>query len=87
LAIKKFVDKNTALLGSLFFITSGDIYFYGSIRAGEIDLFYSLFVFLHILIIYYFFQKGHYLFLFLLSYLCCALGFLCKGIPSITSRE
>jgi len=46
--IKKYLNLNIAILSSFFFLTSADILFYGTITAGEIDLFYSLIVYLHL---------------------------------------
>lgn len=81
--VRKYINKEVAFLSSLFFITSADIFFYGTINAGEIDLFFSLLVFLQIISIFHFHQQKNYLLLFLASYFFAALGTLTKGPPSI----
>ncbi len=77
------VPANYSFLIFLAVLTSGDIYFYASVNAGEIDLFYSLLVFLQVLCIFHFQRKGKYLQMFILSYLLTSLGFLTKGLPSL----
>ncbi len=80
---RKYFNGQTALLASLFFLTSADIFFYATINAGEIDLFYSLLVYLQAMSIFFFYEKKNFLPLFLLSYFFTALGILTKGPPSI----
>lgn len=81
--IARFAGKETGLLSALFFITSADIFFFASVYSGEIDLFYSLLVFIQIISLYWFYQKKAYLWMFLVSYLFCAFGLLTKGFPSL----
>jgi 4-amino-4-deoxy-L-arabinose transferase-like glycosyltransferase len=81
--VRKFTSKEIAIFSSLFFLTTVDLLFYGTINAGEIDLFYSLLVFLQLIAIFYFFEKEHFLGMFLASYFFAALGTLTKGTPSI----
>lgn len=80
---RKYLGKATALLASLFFLTSADIFFYATINSGEIDLFYSLLVFLQVCSIFIFFEKKQWLWLFLCSYFFTSLGILTKGPPSL----
>jgi len=80
---KKYLSNEVALLSALLFVTSGDIFFYGSQLAGEIDLFFSLIVYTQVILIYHFFRKQQYLSLFLATYTLTALGVLTKGLPSI----
>ncbi|HLP52532.1 MAG TPA: glycosyltransferase family 39 protein [Chitinophagales bacterium] len=80
---RKYFKGHTSILASLFFLTSADIFFYGSINAGEIDLFYSLLVYLQVMCIFFFYERKDYLLLFLTSYLCTALGVITKGPPSL----
>ncbi len=79
----KMEGKQTGLLAAFFFITSADILFYGSVNAGEIDLFFSFLVCAQVLAIYSFQQQGRYLAMFGISYLLAAMGTLTKGPPSI----
>lgn len=80
--IREKLGKNTAVFASLFFITSTDLLFYFSFQ-GEIDMFYSLLVYLQVVSIIWFFEKENYRALYLLSYLIMAIGILTKGLPSI----
>lgn len=81
--VKKYVNKETALYASLFFLTSIDIYFYGIMHAGEIDIFFSLLTFLQIVSIFHFYEQKKWTWLFLISYAITGLGILTKGAPSI----
>jgi len=80
---KNYVGQQTAMLGTAAFVTITDLLFFGSINAGEIDLFYSLVTMLQVFSIFYFFQKGHWTALFAVSYALTAVGFLTKGMPSL----
>ena len=81
--VQQWLSKKIAILSSLFFLTSADILFYGTVNSGEIDLFYSTLVYLQIMSLFVFWEKRNYLFLFLGAYFFAAVGFLTKGIPSI----
>lgn len=78
---RKLGDK-VAQLSSLFFLTSTDLLFYFSFQ-GEIDMFYSLIVYLQIVSILWFFETKNYRALFLISYFLVSVGVLTKGLPSI----
>ena len=81
--VKRYLSKEVALFSSLFLLTSADLLFYGTVNAGEIDLFFSLLVYGQVMAIFVFFEKKQFLNLFLLSYTLAALGSLTKGLPSI----
>jgi hypothetical protein len=81
--LKPKLGKEVALLSSLFFLTSADILLYGSVNSGEIDLFYSLVVYLQAMVVFIYGEKKQFLKMFLLSYLLAAIGFLTKGLPSL----
>lgn len=81
--IIKFIDREVAILSSLFIVTSAEILFYGSLVSGEIDLFFTLVIYVHIMSIFLCLHKRKYLQLFLLSYFFTSVGFLTKGLPSI----
>lgn len=81
--ITKFLNRQTALLSSLILLTGGEILFYGSVNAGEIDLFLTLLVYLQAVLFFSFYSKGKYLQAFIWSYFFTGLGFLTKGLPSI----
>lgn len=81
--IKKYINKEVAILSSLFILTSAEVLFYGSLVSGEIDLFFTLIIYLHIIVIFICLQEKKHLLLFLLSYFLTGVGFLTKGLPSI----
>jgi len=80
--VARYFNKQVALLSTLFFLTSADIFFYETLVSGEIDLFYALLVYLQVISIYHFYRQKNYAALFVISYLFTALGFLTKGFPS-----
>jgi len=75
--------QTKALASSLIFLTFGDLLMYGSVNAGEIDLFFSFLIFGQIASIYHFGVREKYLAMFLISYFIAAIGVLTKGLPSI----
>ena len=81
--VRKFFPNKIAILSSIFLLTSLDLFFYALSNGGEIDIFYSLIVYLQIISIFYFNHIKKWLHLFLYSYLFCAIGFLTKGFPSL----
>ena len=81
-AVRRYVDGKVALLAALFFLTSADLLFYGTVNSGEIDLLFSFLVMAQVLAIFHFRQRKRWLMLFLVSYVLAAIGFLTKG-PSI----
>ena len=83
LVVRKYVSKEAAILSSLFLLTAGDILFFASTNSGEIDLFYTLIVYLQIASIFVFYERRQHLTMFLASYLFTGLGFLTKGMPSL----
>jgi 4-amino-4-deoxy-L-arabinose transferase-like glycosyltransferase len=80
---RRFFPKYLALLSAFMQLTCVDIYFYGLANGAEIDIFYSFIVYLQAIAIFHFYGKKQWLFLYLFSYLFCAMGFLTKGFPSI----
>ncbi len=83
---RKKVGEKIAIFSALFILTSANILFYFSFM-GEIDMFYSLIVYLQILTLLHFFQKRSYAQLFLISYLLTAIGVLTKGLPSFAFQS
>jgi len=81
--IKKYTNKELAYFSSMAYITSADLLFYGSVNSGEIDLFYSMVVFIQVISIFWFYEKKKYLLMYVSSYLFVSIGFLTKGLPSI----
>lgn len=76
------IGAERAGLSAIFYVLCFPLLFYGSL-VGEIDVFYSLLVFLQVASIFHFLEKGKFLSLFLWSYFFMALGILTKGLPSI----
>ncbi|MFT4660544.1 MAG: 4-amino-4-deoxy-L-arabinose transferase-like glycosyltransferase [Flavobacteriales bacterium] len=83
ITVKRFLTKGVALFSSLFFLTTADILFYGTVNAGEIDLFFTLVVFGQVMSIFVFYERKQFFLMFFLSYLFAAIGTLTKGPPSI----
>ena len=80
---KKYISSRTALLSAIFFLTGGELYFYGLQNGGEMDIFYAFIVYLQVISFFYFFEKKNWLLLFIASYFFCAIGFLTKAFPSV----
>jgi hypothetical protein len=78
-----YFHKQFALLSSFFVLTSLEIFFYGLMKGAEIDIFYSLVVYLQALCMFYYYEKKNWINLFLFSYILCAIGLLTKGFPSL----
>jgi 4-amino-4-deoxy-L-arabinose transferase-like glycosyltransferase len=83
LVCRKWFSQKISLLSTFFLLTSADIFFYGLANGAEIDIFYSLVVYLQVVSIFWFYEQKKWWPLFLLSWLFCAIGFLTKGLPSI----
>ncbi|NTW25381.1 MAG: T9SS type A sorting domain-containing protein [Lentimicrobium sp.] len=81
--VRRFMGKEVALLSTLFTLTAADVYFFGTVFSGEIDLFYSFVIFLQIISLFWFYSKQKYLWMFIASYLFAGIGFLTKGLPSV----
>ncbi|MCB0661249.1 MAG: glycosyltransferase family 39 protein [Saprospiraceae bacterium] len=81
--LKTRIEKEWAFLAMLGYWTSVDLLFYGAVNTGEIDLFFSLLIFVQALWIYYFSEKEKWIWLFLGTYLLGAAAFLTKGIPAV----
>ncbi len=77
------LGQHTALLAAAFTITAADLLFYGSVNAGEIDLFFSFLTYAQVMCIFVFYERRQYGWMFLLSYLLAAIGTLTKGPPSV----
>ena len=79
---RPYTGQKTALAAALFFLTCGRMLIYSSML-GHIDIFYSWITFVSFIVIFECFRKERYVLLFTLSYLLAAIGFLCKGLPSV----
>lgn len=80
---KKYVNKEVAVLAGFGFLANPDVLFYASNVAGEIDLFFSLIVFLQVFTFFHYLEKGEPLKAFVFSYLLAAIGLLTKGLPAL----
>lgn len=83
LACDRWLDRRSAVWAALFYLTGGELLFYGTVMTGELDLFYSLIVFLQALAIFAFMQRRAWAALFVASYALAGVGFLTKGLPSV----
>lgn len=81
--IKRYLSKETAILSSLFFLSAGDLLFYGTQVSGEIDLFFTLMICLQVMLMYHFFRQQQFLLMFVASYILAAAGVLTKGPPAV----
>ncbi len=77
-----YTNLQIATLVSLLYVLSADILLYFSLL-GEIDLFYTLIVYLQVIAIFHFYQRKQYLLLFLVSYFFTFVGLMTKGLPSL----
>jgi 4-amino-4-deoxy-L-arabinose transferase-like glycosyltransferase len=82
LLVAHYTSRPVGLLSSLFTVTSAHIYFNFSLL-GEIDLFYTLVLYVQAVAIFYLFEKKRFWALFLVSYTLTAAGLLTKGLPSV----
>ena len=80
---RRYFGKNLAALSAFFTITCADLYFYWLSNGAEIDVFYSLIVYLQVTSIFWFHERRKYFSLFIWSWSLCAVGFFTKGYPSI----
>ncbi|MBK8506350.1 MAG: glycosyltransferase family 39 protein [Saprospiraceae bacterium] len=76
------INREVALTSALIYFTSSEILFYGAVISGQIDLFFTLLVFLQLAFLFKGLHQSKGLFL-LLSYVFLSLGILTKGVPSI----
>ncbi len=79
------LGDRTAAMSALIFLTGGEILFYGLIIAGQIDLFYTLVVFFHMICLYIGMDSrgGRRHLSLVLAYFFLAVGILTKGLPSL----
>jgi 4-amino-4-deoxy-L-arabinose transferase-like glycosyltransferase len=82
LVFKPYTGFKTAFLSAFFFVTCGRILIYSSLL-GHIDFFYACLTFGSFMWIFYMYERRLWLALFSGSYILAAIGFLCKGMPSI----
>jgi 4-amino-4-deoxy-L-arabinose transferase-like glycosyltransferase len=82
LVFKPYTGFKIAFLSAFFFLTCGRILIYASLL-GHIDFFYAWLTFGSFMWIFYMYERKQWLALFLGSYILAAIGFLCKGMPSV----
>ncbi|MEM6394773.1 MAG: glycosyltransferase family 39 protein [Bacteroidota bacterium] len=75
--------KESAMFAAFCFLTSGHLLFYGTVNAGEIDLFLALVIFGQLACIYRGESENKMRLLFLGSYALAAVGALTKGLPAM----
>lgn len=79
---RKFTNPQVAFFTAFAFMTNGRILIYDSF-IGLIDTSFSLVVYLQFMWVYYYGEQKKYGWLFLLTYLMAAIGFLMKGMPAL----
>jgi len=82
-ATRKWVGEQIARWSAFFILTAVHHLFFATVLSGELDLFYSLIVYVQALFLFYGYERQRWLLMFITSYLMLSLGFLTKGIPSI----
>ncbi len=80
---KKYVNLTFGIYAAFLFYVCSDLLFYFTVTSGEIDLVYSLIVYLSFISIFYFYKQSNFWMLFQVSYFLAAIGTLTKGLPSI----
>lgn len=81
--VKNYYNKRTAFIAALLLVFAADIFFYGAVDAGEIDLFLTLLLCVQGLSIFYFSIKQQWWQAFIISYVFMAAGVLTKGLPLV----
>lgn len=81
--VKLYVNKTAAAVAAFLVLLSADTFFYGTVDAGEIDIFYMFVTFVQCIAIHHFGSRQKWLAAFLISYIATAAGILTKGLPSI----
>lgn len=83
LLLRRYSSKKGAMIAAACYLSAADLLFYGSVNAGEIDLFYSFLTLLQVYSFFHFAQQQKWWQAFLISYVLCFIGLLTKGIPSL----
>lgn len=83
LVCDRHLGRRSAVWAALFYLTGGELLFYGTVMTGELDLFFSLIVMLQAISVFVFLRRGSWLALFVVSYVLAGLGFLTKGLPAV----
>jgi len=81
--VRQYVNKQTGFIAAILLLISADILFYGSVDAGEIDLFLMLLMCAQGLVIFYYSTRQKWWRAFILSYILMAAGILTKGLPLV----
>lgn len=81
-SFKSTFGKYKAATLSLIVLTTGRILFWDSFL-GLIDITFSWLIFLDFMILYYYFKRGKFWHLFIISYAIITMAFLLKGMPAL----
>lgn len=81
--LRKYFDKQLAWIAAFMILASGDMLLYGSVNAGEIDLFFMLIVWLQASVLFIGVQRQKPAFFFPIVYFLLAIGILTKGLPAV----
>ncbi|TXC76910.1 ArnT family glycosyltransferase [Luteibaculum oceani] len=79
---KKYISHFAAFLAALMFVLCGRMLIYASFL-GHIDIFYSWITYLGFIVLFEKGKQGKWLEALMYSYILHAIGFLCKGLPSV----
>ena len=77
-----YLSYQIGIYAGIMYVTCGRMLVYSGLL-GHIDIFYSWLTFGSFVLILYLYERGQILGLFAVSYFLAAIGFLCKGLPSV----
>ncbi len=77
-----YLNREIGIIAGIMYVTCGRMLIYSGLL-GHIDIFYSWLTFLGFMAVLYFYERKQLLTLFVATYVITAIGFLCKGLPSI----
>jgi len=80
--VKKNLDKTTAFLSAVMFVTCGRMLVYASF-IGHIDIFYSWITFLSFMVFIESLKTEDWWKFFIYTYALSAVAFMCKGLPTV----
>lgn len=77
----RYINRQAGILAALLLLTAADILFYGSVDAGEIDLFLMVIICVQAIAVFHYSLRQNWWALFAISYIFMAAGILTKGLP------
>ncbi len=81
--VREHISESVARWSVLFLFTALHFLFFATVISGEMDLFYSCLVYLQVISIFHYLEKGQVVKMMFISYALMAVGLLTKGTPSL----